>query len=128
MMNKRLHSSQTGMTLIEVMVALAVFALAALSVVSVASEHLRSIDYLEQKTIAMWVANNHLSEVQLNGKLPGYGTKKGKLEYAGNTWYWQQNTVKTADDDFRQINIRVFNRENSEDALADLSSFMVKKQ
>jgi len=118
---------QRGMTLIEVMVALAVFSLAALSVVTVASEHLRSIDYLEQKTLAMWVANNQLTELELVGKLPGYGIKKGKVEYAGNTWFWQRETLKTADDSFRSINIRVFNREDAEDALADLSSYMVRK-
>ena len=118
---------QLGMTLIEVMVALAVFALAAVSVVSVATEHLRSIAYLEQKTLAVWIANNHLSELQLQGKLPDFGIKRGKLEYACNTWYWQQQTEKTADNDFRQVNIRVFNKESSEDALAELSSFMVKK-
>jgi len=118
---------QRGMTLIEVMVALAVFSLAALSVVTVASEHLRSIDYLEQKTLAMWVANNQLTELELVGKLPGYGIKKGKVEYAGSTWFWQRETLKTADDSFRSINIRVFNREDAEDALADLSSYMVRK-
>lgn len=116
------------MTLIEVMVALAVFSLAALSIVNVATEHMRSVAYLEQKTIALWIANNHLSEIELKGQLPGYGVKKGKLEYAGKTWYWQQHTTKTADDDFRAINIRILARETSESALADLSSYMVKKQ
>ena len=118
---------QSGMTLIEVMVALAVFSLAALSVVSVASEHLRSVSYLEQKTIALWVASNHLTELQLQGKLPGLGIKKGNLEYAGTTWYWHQNTEKTDDNDFREINIRIFDKEQSESALADLTSYMVKK-
>jgi len=65
--------------------------------------------------------------VQLKGKLPGYGIKKGDVKYAGHTWYWHQETLKTADDGFRSINIRVFNREESEDALADLTSYMVKK-
>jgi len=115
------------MTLIEVMVALAVFSLAAVSVITVATEHLRSIAYLEQKTLAMWVANNHLTELQLQAKLPGYGIKKGKVEYAGSTWYWQQQTVKTVDDGFRSINIRVLEREDSQGALADLSSYMVTK-
>jgi len=118
---------QRGMTLIEVMVALAVFSLAALSVVNVATQHLRSIDYLEQKNIALWVANNHLTELELQGKLPELGIKRGELEYAGSTWYWQQQTDKTADTDFRAINLRVFNQEKSEHALADLSSYMVKK-
>jgi len=121
------YRKQWGMTLIEVMVALAVFALAAVSVVTVATEHLRSIAYLEQKSIATWIANNHLTELELNRKLPGFGNKTGKLEYAGTTWYWQQQTKKTLDQDFRSITIRIFNQQQSEHALAELTSYMVRK-
>ncbi|MFM5136527.1 prepilin-type N-terminal cleavage/methylation domain-containing protein, partial [Aeromonas rivipollensis] len=39
-----------GMTLLEVMVALAVFAIAGLAVMKTASEHLSGLNYLEQKT------------------------------------------------------------------------------
>lgn len=126
-MNISAWNKQRGMTLFEVMVALAVFALAALSVVSVASEHMRSLNYLEQKTLATWVANNHLTELELQQKLPGLGIKKGKTEFAGTTWYYQQQTQKTDDPGFRSVTVRVFNREDSQDALADLSSYMVKQ-
>ena len=118
---------QLGMTLIEVMIALAVFAVAALSIVNMASEHIRSLSYLEQKNIALWVANNHLTQLHLDKKLPGLGTKSGKLEYAGVTWYWQQLTVKTADPKFRSVNIRILDKEKSDYALADLTTYMLEE-
>jgi len=121
------HRSQKGMTLIEVMVALAIFAVAALSIVNMAGEHIRSLSYLEQKNIGLWIANNHLTQVNLNNKFPALGTKNGKLEYAGITWFWQQKVLKTADPKFRSINIRILTEEKSEYAVAELTTYMVDK-
>lgn len=117
-----------GMTLIEVMVALAVFALAALAAVNVATEHMRSLSYIEQKTLALWVANNHLTQLHLDNKLPKLGDSTGSVDYAGQTWYWQQSGLKTPDPDFRAVRIRVLASEGSESALAELTSYMVAKK
>lgn len=116
---------QIGMTLIEVMIALAIFAVAALSIVNMASEHIRSLSYLEQKNIALWIANNHLTQLHLDKKLPSLGDKVGKLEYAGTTWYWKQLTVKTLDPKFRSINIKVLDKEKSDYSLAELTTYML---
>ena len=121
-------NKQCGMTLIEVMVALAVFALAALAAVNVATEHMRSLSYIEQKTLALWVANNHLTQLHLDNKLPKLGDSSGKVEYAGQTWYWQQSGLKTPDPDFRAVRIRVLASEGSDSALAELTSYMVAKK
>ncbi|MGL5728054.1 MAG: type II secretion system minor pseudopilin GspI, partial [Plesiomonas sp.] len=47
-----------GFTLLEVLVALAVFAVAALAVMQAASGHVRSLSLLEEKLFAGWVAEN----------------------------------------------------------------------
>lgn len=57
-----------GMTLLEVMVALAVFAIAGLAVMKTASEHLSGLNYLEQKTLATWVVENQLVQQKLEAK------------------------------------------------------------
>lgn len=118
---------QAGMTLIEVMVALAIFAVAALSIVNTAGEHIRSLSYLEQKNMALWVANNHLTQLNLDKKLPPLGDKKGYVDFANVRWYWQQQTVKTADPKFRSVTVRILNEEKSEYALAELTTYMVAK-
>lgn len=121
-------SKQQGLTLIEVMVALAIFAVAALSIVNMAGEHLRSLSYLEQKNIGLWIANNHLTQLNLDNKLPALGSKKGKLDYAGVEWHWQQQVVKTPDPLFRAVTIRILNEEKSDYALAQLTTYMVAKK
>jgi len=118
---------QRGMTLIEVMVALAIFAVAALSIVNMTGEHIRSLTYLEQKNVGLWIANNHLTQINLDDKFPALGTKNGKLEYAGITWFWQQKVIKTADPKFRSINIRILTEDKSEYAVAELTTYMVDK-
>lgn len=127
--NSRINGikKQMGMTLIEVMIALAIFAVAALSIVNTAGEHIRSLSYLEQKNIALWVANNHLTQLHLDKKLPALGTKTGKLEYAGTTWYWKQLTVKTLDPKFRSVSIDILNEEKSEYSLAQLTTYMLEE-
>ena len=116
------------MTLIEVMVALAVFALAALAAVNVATEHMRSLSYIEQKTQALWVANNHLTQMQLDKKIPDIGAKKGNVEFNGQTWYWLQTGLETADPEFRAIQIDILTAQDSEAILASLTSYMVVKK
>lgn len=119
---------ELGMTLIEVMVALAVFALAALAAVNVATEHMRSISYIEQKTLALWVANNRMTQLQLEAAMPKLGTSTGSIDFAGQQWHWQQTGLKTADPDFRAIRIRILAAQDSESALAELTSYMVAKK
>lgn len=113
------------MTLIEVMVALAIFSVAALSMVNMAGEHIRSLSYLEQKNVALWIANNHLTQLSLDDEAPPLGVKTGKVEYADATWFWKQQAIKTADPKFRSINIRILDKEKSDYALADLTTYMV---
>lgn len=94
-MNFKRHR-QRGMTLLEVLVALAVFATAALSVMKAVSQHLNTLSYLEEKTFAAMVADNELAKVRLSGEIPT-SAKKGKSELAGREWYWTIKTTKTAD-------------------------------
>ncbi len=89
-----------GMTLLEVMVALAVFAIAGLAVMKTASEHLSALNYLEQKTLATWVVENQLVQQKLENKWPGDSWVEGDEQMAGSTWYWRYRGVATADNNF----------------------------
>ncbi|OAN19214.1 type II secretion system protein GspI [Photobacterium jeanii] len=96
---------QRGMTLLEVLVALAVFATAALSVMKAVSQHINTMGYLEEKTFAALVADNELARLQLTG-VPT-STKRGESEMAGRKWYWTMKSTKTADGYLRAIDMSV---------------------
>ncbi|MBU3020357.1 type II secretion system minor pseudopilin GspI [Aestuariibacter sp. A3R04] len=95
------------MTLLEVMAALAIFALAGTAVMKAASEHLNSVSRVEETTFATWVANNRLNHIKLTANWPPKNNVRGTAEMADRTWYWQQVVKKTTDDDLRAVEISV---------------------
>ncbi len=101
------HRRQSGMTLIEVMAALVIFALAGTAVMKSAAEHLSSVSQVEEVTFATWVANNRLNEMKLTGTWPPKNNVRGTMEMADRTWYWQQVVTKTTDDDLRAVEVNV---------------------
>ena len=104
---KPLARRQRGMTLLEVMAALAIFALAGTAVMKAASEHLNSVSRVEEVTLATWVANNRLNRVKLTATWPPKNNVRGSMEMGDRTWFWQQVVQKTADEDLRAVEISV---------------------
>ncbi len=96
-----------GMTLLEVMVALFIFAMTGGAIMKAASEHLSSLGQIEEITIATWVANNHLNQMQLEKPWPIKNNVKGQTDMAERTWYWQQVVKDTGDKDFKAVEITV---------------------
>ncbi len=115
-----------GMTLLEVMVALAVFAAAGIAVMRTASEHIRSLSYLEEKTFASWVASNQLVQARLENKWPNFSWQKGEEELAGQTWYWRWKGVETGDNNFRAMDIEVSLDEKMKTSLANVRTYVSK--
>lgn len=88
-MNQRMR----GMTLLEVLVALAIFATAAVSVMQSVTQHLNTLSYLEEKTFASLVVDNQISKVMLSGA-PKKNTS-GTEQMVGREWYWKVTPVET---------------------------------
>ena len=61
---------QAGMTLIEVMVALAVFALSGLAMMQATLQQTRQLGRMEEKTLAGWLADNQLVQLRLENRWP----------------------------------------------------------
>ncbi|MGL6260646.1 type II secretion system minor pseudopilin GspI [Vibrio sp. WXL103] len=98
-------SKSAGMTLIEVLVALAIFSTAAIAVIRSVSQHINTLSYLEEKTFAAMVVDNQMAAVMLDpSKL---SAKKGTEELAGRTWYWQVTPVSTSDNLLRAFDVSV---------------------
>lgn len=115
-----------GMTLLEVMVALFIFAMTGGAIMKAASEHLSSLGQIEEITIATWVANNHLNQLQLEKPWPIKNNVKGQTDMAERTWYWQQVVKDTGDKDFKAVEISVSLNPDRTDAITTVVTYFAK--
>jgi general secretion pathway protein I len=118
---------EKGFTLIEVMLAMAVFSIAGIAILGTADTNARNLGYLESKILASWVASNQLVEITLDDTWPPKNNKKGKVDLAGLEWFWQQKVVKTTDKDMRAIVLEVRLDEKDPSALTSLMTYISKQ-
>ena len=116
-----------GFTLIEVLIAVTILAIAMGAVISGMARYAANAGALREKTVALWVAHNRLSEIDLEPGWPGLGKSDGEVEMAGIEWRWFVTVSETPDPDVRRVEIRVqaAGRDKEGDA-ALLSSFVGK--
>lgn len=120
-----------GFTLLEVLVALGIFALVAASVLTATARSLQTAARLEDKTFALWLADNRLQELQLAETPPDDGSEKGEETYAGRRWLWQSQVQATSEPGMRRATVWVALRPEGglrgkveEQALVTLTGFL----
>jgi general secretion pathway protein I len=123
-MNRSIAYAVRGFTLLEVLLAIGIFAITGTAVMKAASDHLNGVTQIEEITFATWVANNRLTEIQIEKKWPPKDAQKGSVEMAGRTWFWQQNVLKTPDKDLIGIEVEVGTDENYKRTLTAVTSYL----
>lgn len=86
------HSEIAGFTLVEVLVALLVLALALLALQVRMTQYLDDAAYLRDKTLASWVALNQLELLQIADRLElprQLEPQAGHTLMLQRSWYWQ---------------------------------------
>lgn len=114
----------SGFTLLEVMVALAVLAIALAAVINKTIETGVNIGYLRDRTLAHWVAENRLAEMQAMAEWRE-GRQTGKTEFAGRTWYWEVESLATPARRLRRVVIRVADNEGRANPISTLNGFLL---
>ena len=97
---------RAGFTLVELLVALAVFSLAALALLNLSAENTRSAARVETRTLGGVVAENLAVEAMIGASV-SEGSASGQTALAGRTWRWTRTVTATDDPDLLRIDIRV---------------------
>lgn len=121
-------SKARGFTLLEVLVALTVIAFALGSIIKVTGSSAANAGYLRDKTLAHWVAANHLAQMQTkDNPWPTKGGDEGTVEMAGREWFWTTEVLDTPDREMRRVNVSV-RLEDDEDVppVSILTGFITK--
>ena len=112
-----------GLTLIEVLIALAIISIALTAIIKATAQNIRSTSYLQEKTIAMWVGQQVINEARVNLLvLSGDDKVQQQTAMLGQEWYWQASKKNTANPKIIMLKVDVFNKDPDNDNAAPLVS------
>jgi len=103
-----------GFTLIEVMVALAIVAIAVPALLFTLDQQIDGRAHLRERSLAQVVARNRLTELRLAlraGRRRLQGAVSGSETLAERDWYWRIRTIATEVPNFSRVEIEVRDRE-----------------
>lgn len=113
MSSVKTFSPRNGFTLLEIMVALAIFSLAALAMVRLQGYSVRSTANLGDSSMAWQVARNVAVEILSNPAPPTLGEKRGEEINGGQNWIWTATTRSTDDSRLVIVDIAVVGSGNA---------------
>lgn len=117
-----------GFTLLEVLVALAILAIAMAALIQAASDSARTQLILQERTIAGWVAENVIAEIQLDDRWPDAGSRfSGEAMMADRDWRWAVEVQATPDPGLRRFDVSVTPADGDTSA-AQLSVFLSRRR
>ncbi|WP_244263152.1 type II secretion system minor pseudopilin GspI [Yersinia frederiksenii] len=106
LMKRDNSSSFAGFTLLEVMLSMAIFAIAGISMVKIIGEQLIRSKVLEDKIIASWVADNILTEINIKRIEQAEQWVKGSELMMNKLWYWQSKETKIGEVSIVTVEVR----------------------
>ena len=119
--------TERGFTLLEVMVALAVFAVVAVALVGNSASTLKQAGMIQERTVATWLAEDKLTSLRVLPKtdedFPGVGTNRDTIEMGDVEWDIETEVESTENDYVRRITVRVY-RESDDEPTARLTGFL----
>jgi general secretion pathway protein I len=99
--------AERGFTLIEMLVALAIFSLAALALLRLGGATATNSASLSDQAVAQIVARNLAVETMSDPQPPAFGTSQGDAANAGRRWRWTRTVRRSPEARIQQIEILV---------------------
>ena len=88
-----MRRGDSGFTLLEVMVALAIVAIGLIAAFNGIIQMAHSTSFLRERALADWIAMNQITEIRLSESFPDVGRFDGDSEFAGRNWRWRSRTT-----------------------------------
>jgi general secretion pathway protein I len=119
----KIRRSHFGFTLVEILVALAIVAVALAAGMRALAQSADGATTLKARTLALWVAENRLAIAQLANPSPPIGTSNGDAIQAGSRFLWRETVSGTPNPAFRKIEILVSEPDAPDYVLARLVGY-----
>ena len=123
-----MNKSVSAFTLLEVLIAMAIFSTAAVGLMASITTYQQSQLTAGQRTIAHLVAMNQLAETRLKKDWPNVGVTRGSAEMVNNLWYWTQTVSKTTEQNLRQVEVEVRLEREDELKIISFVGFIANKR
>ena len=121
---------QKGFTLLEIMIALAIFTVVASALVRNASQAVKQTGIIQERTLGYWIAENHLNQMRAlprnEENFPGLGSDRFSVTMAGQEWEVVMDVEATENADMHRIIVSVFRPDDSANDIAELVGFIGK--
>lgn len=122
--NRSVSGRRRGFTLLEILVALAVIAIALAAIVGETVQRLGNAARLTDRTLAHWVAMNQVTAQQLSTSWPAVGVTTGSVELANREWFWSLKISATEDADVRRIDVEVRPFKSDENPMSSAIAYL----
>jgi len=126
MVTHRRCARRPGFTLIEVLVALAIVAIALLAALRAAGQGTANVAELRARLLAGWVAENLLAEHRARGDWLPLGMQRGTDREGGIDFAWREEVIATPNPGFRRVDVFVSATPEASGALAHFTGFVVQ--
>jgi general secretion pathway protein I len=121
----RKQAAGRGFTLLEVLVALVIVAVALAALARAGSQALNAQAALEERTLALWVADNVLAEIRLEGvSVPG--RRQGQRRMGERDWAWQALIQPAPGDELMRVDVAVFGGSTSAAPILTHTGFLAR--
>jgi general secretion pathway protein I len=116
-----------GFTLLEVLVALTIIAIALAALLRATGLAANNSDTLRLKMLAGWEAENQLALLRARHEWPDAGATQGQSKQDGRLLLWKREVSNTPNPRFRKVVIHVYGAERPDYQLAELSGYALQE-
>jgi general secretion pathway protein I len=115
----------SGFTLLETLVALLIVALGMMAVTTQLNRYIQSTIFIEEKSLASWVASNQATLMSVNPEWPSLGVTEIDVEsFAGRDWTLEIEVLETPIQNLRRADIRVYRANNRDILIHSISALL----